>query len=81
MSYWVPWQLAPDSDPEERWILVDANDENIEHPNRVKYGTEEESLIAAEMMCRRCGSPNDDGEGYDGMCGNCADLADEDPYL
>lgn len=23
--------------------------------------------------CRTCGEPNDDGEGYDGECGNCAD--------
>ncbi len=23
--------------------------------------------------CRECGGPTDDGEGYDGRCGNCAD--------
>ncbi len=23
--------------------------------------------------CRICGAPTDDGEGWDGLCGNCAD--------
>jgi len=23
--------------------------------------------------CKECGAPNDDGEGWDGLCGNCAD--------
>jgi hypothetical protein len=23
--------------------------------------------------CMWCGEPNDNGEGYDGFCGNCAD--------
>jgi len=26
--------------------------------------------------CRECGEPNDDGEGWDGLCGNCADKAE-----
>lgn len=26
-----------------------------------------------ERKCRECGEPNDDGEGWDGLCGNCAD--------
>ncbi len=26
--------------------------------------------------CRECGAPTDNGEGYDGLCGNCADKAD-----
>jgi hypothetical protein len=26
--------------------------------------------------CRVCGEPNDDGEGWDSMCGNCADRAE-----
>ena len=25
--------------------------------------------------CWKCGAPNDDGEGWDGLCGNCADRA------
>ena len=30
-----------------------------------------------QCLCRRCRCrPNDDGEGYDGLCGNCADLAE-----
>lgn len=27
-------------------------------------------------LCVECGGPNDDGEGWDGMCGNCADRAE-----
>jgi hypothetical protein len=27
-------------------------------------------------VCASCGSPTDDGEGYDGLCGNCADMAE-----
>ncbi len=26
-----------------------------------------------EELCRVCGEPADDGEGWDGMCGPCAD--------
>lgn len=26
-----------------------------------------------EESCSECGSPTDDGEGWDGLCGNCAD--------
>lgn len=26
-----------------------------------------------DTHCRSCGEPSDDGEGYDGLCGNCAD--------
>lgn len=26
-----------------------------------------------ENFCTECGEPNDDGEGFDGLCGPCAD--------
>lgn len=38
---WVPWQLAPDSDPEERVILVNVDDEGEEHPANQKFPTAE----------------------------------------
>lgn len=28
-------------------------------------------------LCYHCGDPTDDGEGFDGLCGSCADYADE----
>lgn len=31
-----------------------------------------------DERCDACGGPNDDGEGWDGLCGNCADLVAED---
>jgi len=30
----------------------------------------------APDCCRECGASLDDGEGYDGLCGNCADVAE-----
>jgi hypothetical protein len=29
-----------------------------------------------DSRCRICGEPNDDGEGWDSMCGSCADRAE-----
>ena len=26
-----------------------------------------------DYACRECGAPTDDGEGWDGLCGNCSD--------
>ena len=46
---WRPWQLAPDSDPRERWILV-SEDGSEEHPNGVLYETEEDVLRAADLL-------------------------------
>jgi hypothetical protein len=38
-----------------------------------------ESHGGDEAHCDKCGEPAmDDGEGYDGMCGNCADAAEDD---
>lgn len=28
--------------------------------------------------CRDCGASLEDGEGWDGLCGNCADIAEGD---
>lgn len=30
-----------------------------------------------DNSCDECGAPLDDGEGWDGLCGNCADLKEE----
>lgn len=38
---WQPWQLSPDSDPEERWILVNADNDGEEHPAQQKFATSE----------------------------------------
>lgn len=32
--------------------------------------------VREQYSCRKCGKPNNDGEGYDGLCGNCADKAE-----
>ena len=36
-------------------------------------------MAEPEDLCADCGAPLDDGEGWDGLCGDCADLADPDP--
>lgn len=35
----------------------------------------EEDTLEDLDRCSNCGGPDDDGEGYDGYCGNCADRA------
>lgn len=38
---------------------------------------EEADLNDEEDNCSHCGMSLDDNEGYDGLCGNCADLAED----
>jgi hypothetical protein len=48
--FWVTWQLSPDSDPDEGYILVDANtDCNEEHPLNVIFGEHETAAKAADV--------------------------------
>ena len=47
-----------------------AND--IDFDNALSFATDnysEEKL----NTCSECGEPNDNGDGYNGLCGNCAD--------
>lgn len=46
----------------------------------MKNGGECEACRDAEEeeLCSECGVKLEDGEGYDGMCGNCADSAEEE---
>jgi len=37
-----------------------------------------EDLDPDDDECRECGGENTDGEGYDGLCGSCADKAEPD---
>lgn len=47
---WTPWPLSPDSDIEERWILVNEADDSEEHPSGAKYITAQEALNAADQF-------------------------------
>lgn len=40
---WVPWQLAPESDPDQRFILVSSEDDGIEHPDNQKFDSAEKA--------------------------------------
>lgn len=41
----------------------------------------EEDTLEYLDRCSNCGGPDDDGEGYDGYCGNCADRATCEQHL
>jgi hypothetical protein len=46
---WQPWQLAEDDTPQAgRWILVDGNNHDDEHPTNQTLETEEEAKALAE---------------------------------
>lgn len=45
---WLPWKLSPDSDAAERWILVSAENDEIEHHAGKKYDTEAEAWAACD---------------------------------
>ncbi len=47
-KHWVPWQLSPDSDPEERFILVNAEDDGEEHPCNRLFNTAEDAIHYAQ---------------------------------
>ncbi|MGH3428239.1 MAG: hypothetical protein ACRDQZ_11855, partial [Mycobacteriales bacterium] len=49
---WIPWKLAPDSDPKERFILV-SEDGETEHPDGRKYDTIVEAEYAASVAMVR----------------------------
>lgn len=53
-------------------ILTDAPGEDPEDCTTHEHEEDEEDDFADEE-CGVCGAPTDDGEGYAGKCGNCAD--------
>lgn len=42
----------------------------------VSLADNEANKDSEQNTCTACDAPNDDGEGWDGLCGNCADKAD-----
>lgn len=38
----------------------------------------DDDAIEADDLCSACSEPANDGEGWDGLCGDCADLVAED---
>lgn len=64
-----------DKRPEVQVALMDEGDDDGEdHCGRCCDVNEE----VREKTCRECDGPNEDGEGFDGMCGGCADKAEPD---
>lgn len=55
---------------------VDARGELDEFIDDLSETAHEIEEKAEDIACERCGEYNNDGEGYNGLCGNCAD-ADE----
>lgn len=73
--------------------LVETGDEDFEVDNNIVSEGEDNGAYVmgwrwasfsgtefdkeADDKCRKCGEPNDDGEGWNGLCGNCADIEAE----
>jgi len=62
-------------------IPEDEGDPSRERCTRCNAVLEESQIglcgdCQSEDKCRKCGEPNNDGEGFDGLCGNCADVAE-----
>lgn len=60
--------LVPDSAWDD-WGF-DRDEDSMSDTDDPSYDGYDES-----NTCTNCGRPTDDGEGYDGLCGNCADKA------
>jgi hypothetical protein len=72
---------------EELWVRIHPDEqkkaviEGVCHSCGVVLGPHEEILCLScnalvPEACGRCGEPLYDGEGYDGLCGTCADKED-----
>lgn len=46
---YIPWKLAPDSDPEQRWIVTTADGEDEVESD---YLTEDQAIELAERLNR-----------------------------
>jgi hypothetical protein len=57
-------EMIDDSETLDRLIWQARDSTGIDGP---------EAEGEATGTCRECGDPTDDGEGWDGLCGNCAD--------
>jgi len=69
-------EAATDEYGDEGRIEIDAD-------AKVSYGDDDGAYVAAWVWVDRdltplckCGARNDDGEGFDGLCGSCADRAE-----
>jgi hypothetical protein len=60
--------------------IVSAEHQSPQHAPTCSLHPDNEVTVEAEVddedPCDRCGAALDDGEGYDGLCGNCADIAE-----
>ncbi|MFP3609228.1 hypothetical protein SB778_03825 [Paraburkholderia sp. SIMBA_050] len=75
----------PDLLNEARERYADGSDDNVEIDDGALISEGEGgtwvlawvwvagSTSEDDDACRECGEANDNGEGYDGLCGNCAD--------
>jgi hypothetical protein len=71
------------SETPAEYVLIDH--ENLEEGGELDFTPiacdvqDLDSVVAdvrAQYSCKECGKPNNDGEGWDGLCGNCADKAE-----
>lgn len=65
--------LAPEEDDT---FVCSGCKQTFDNDDSVRIGGRHGELFCsdcAENFCRNCGGPNTDGEGFDGLCGSCAD--------
>lgn len=56
--------------------MTDARGDLDEHVHGLEEIAQELVETAEEIGCDECGAYSNDGEGFDGLCGNCADRAE-----
>lgn len=57
---------------------IDAEVSLAEDPDLHLYELDGEDVDDEDDICIACGDPNNDGEGYYGLCGDCADASNDD---
>lgn len=69
-------QFAPSSHPEAEGVTLTPQTATAvcEECGEAK----EENVTCINCQCSDCGESLNDGEGWDGLCGNCADAAEGD---
>jgi len=73
---WEPkshWDDHPNHSPDEWQYEVANGDSRQSYVDWVNSQIEQAEDDMELDTCTQCGEPDDDGEGWDGLCGSCAD--------
>lgn len=81
MKYFVTWEIDIDAESprEAAQKALNMQRDETSLATCFKVFDDKGNEIAVDLSepdedhCRQCGAPSDNGEGWDGLCGNCAD--------